>query len=313
MAELLSQGGHDNINQESLDNAVVEKYDPVASGQINSYFDHSNIIYAEVDLKFLQDGIYSRDQDAGLCLLYTTSGQWNERIDGQDLDFSLLHCPTILGLGRPVEMTTSERKGDHVKLSALYINKDFFETNCRDQEDEGLLALSDWMQSGICLERLMDCPRLGQILQQLANNPYHGKMASIYREHHLLDVLLCMADYARCEQNGLITRSKSAHDLALEVEKELKQALHMVPKVSDLAKKLGTNETKLRKSFKSVFGKSIIAYAQDLRLDASRLMLRENRFSVSEVAYRVGYSNASNFSNAYKHRFGYAPKFERDA
>jgi AraC-like DNA-binding protein len=63
----------------------------------------------------------------------------------------------------------------------------------------------------------------------------------------------------------------------------------------------------LRRLFKAVFGVPIIEYVRSRNLDAARLMLREGRFQVAEVGYRVGYSDPANFTNAYRRRFGRPP------
>ena len=55
----------------------------------------------------------------------------------------------------------------------------------------------------------------------------------------------------------------------------------------------------------------IIAYKNERRLGAARLLLKEE--SVTEVARRLGYSSIYVFSRAFKNRFGVSPsEYGRD-
>lgn len=88
------------------------------------------------------------------------------------------------------------------------------------------------------------------------------------------------------------------------------QDLGNTPSIAAIADSFGIGETTLRRAFKAEFGTTIFEYLRDQRLEAARVMLREKRLRISEIAFRVGYSDPANFTNAYKQRFGHAPKRE---
>ncbi len=72
----------------------------------------------------------------------------------------------------------------------------------------------------------------------------------------------------------------------------------------------GCGETTLRRAFKQAFGRSMLHYLRDRRMEVARQLLSERKWQVAQVAYRVGYADPANFTHAYKARFGYPPGME---
>lgn len=78
--------------------------------------------------------------------------------------------------------------------------------------------------------------------------------------------------------------------------------------LSELARKVGLNRTKLALGFKSIYGVSVQAFWRDAKLDRARQILQESETPVTEVAFSVGYSELSSFTRAFTRRFGIAPR-----
>jgi AraC-like DNA-binding protein len=60
-------------------------------------------------------------------------------------------------------------------------------------------------------------------------------------------------------------------------------------------------------------GRSVMEHVRDVRLDVAHARLKQCRppTTISEIAYSVGYRSLSDFSRAYKLRFGYSPSWTR--
>ncbi len=72
--------------------------------------------------------------------------------------------------------------------------------------------------------------------------------------------------------------------------------------------------TTMKLCFKGVYGTSIYAFIRSYRMQAAALMLAQSCDSVTEIANRVGYSNASKFACAFKQTIGLPPlKYRRKA
>jgi AraC-like DNA-binding protein len=70
----------------------------------------------------------------------------------------------------------------------------------------------------------------------------------------------------------------------------------------------GASASTLLRTFKKELGQGPLAYVRARRLDEAVLLLKSKRFTVSEVALRVGYKNFAAFSAAFRSRFGKQPR-----
>ncbi|MEI8278626.1 MAG: AraC family transcriptional regulator [Bacteroidota bacterium] len=77
--------------------------------------------------------------------------------------------------------------------------------------------------------------------------------------------------------------------------------------IKELSRKVAMNECYLKKGFKTIVGKTIHEFQQDLRITKAKEMLREQRQTVSDVAGKLGYSSISHFSTAFKKATGMKP------
>lgn len=80
------------------------------------------------------------------------------------------------------------------------------------------------------------------------------------------------------------------------------------PKLADMSKRISMSETKMSALFKQVFGDSIYNYYQRMRMEEAAFLLRESGYSVSEIGYRLGFSNLSHFSRLFKKHYDLTPK-----
>ena len=64
----------------------------------------------------------------------------------------------------------------------------------------------------------------------------------------------------------------------------------------------------LYRQIKQLTGKTPVAFLRSTRLKRAAELLKQDRFSVSEVMYMVGMSNASYFTKCFTNEFGIAPK-----
>jgi AraC-like DNA-binding protein len=97
---------------------------------------------------------------------------------------------------------------------------------------------------------------------------------------------------------------KAIYAIKLRVQSSLGEA----PAIATLAKEANMSEPKLRKLFRQTFGKSVFDYYQALRMQEAARLLKEQHLTVSEVGYRVGFTNLSHFSRVFEQHLGLKPK-----
>jgi AraC-like DNA-binding protein len=85
------------------------------------------------------------------------------------------------------------------------------------------------------------------------------------------------------------------------------------PILPTLARHLGISETQLKSGFRSLNGTTVLQYCINKRIDAARLLLNENKHSISEIADIVGYQDHSAFSRAFRRLSGCTPREWRQA
>ena len=81
-----------------------------------------------------------------------------------------------------------------------------------------------------------------------------------------------------------------------------------MPDIATLAREYAVSESKLSRDFKRAYGVSIHACVIEARLEEAARLLSSGRMSVAEVAERAGYAKHSQFSEAFRRRFGVLPK-----
>ncbi|WP_330985432.1 MULTISPECIES: AraC family transcriptional regulator [Enterobacterales] len=76
----------------------------------------------------------------------------------------------------------------------------------------------------------------------------------------------------------------------------------------DLAREAGISVSTLKSKFQIVVGQSVFTFLREQRLLRARQGLESEGWSVKQAAYYVGYQHPSNFSTAYRRKFGRSPR-----
>src|SRR5690606_39085656 len=93
-----------------------------------------------------------------------------------------------------------------------------------------------------------------------------------------------------------------------EIQSSIVSELSTPPKLPELAQRIGMSETKMKSLFKQIFGDSIYNYFQSARMQEAAFLLKNSDYSVSEIGFRLGFSNLSHFSRLFKKHYGMTPK-----
>lgn len=99
----------------------------------------------------------------------------------------------------------------------------------------------------------------------------------------------------------------SEREKIFEARRFLEQHPEQMFTIRELSRKVAMNECYLKKGFKTLTGKTINEYQQELRINKAKLLLQQEGQTVSEVAMQLGYSSISHFSTAFKKATGLKP------
>jgi AraC-like DNA-binding protein len=142
------------------------------------------------------------------------------------------------------------------------------------------------------------------IIQQIAACPYDGTLKKLFLEARFLDLFI--------EQQALLTQppyraTSRDRDTLYAIRTFLDQHYAAPPGLLALARQFGTNDFKLKKGFKELFGTTVFGYVAERRLAVAQQLLILTSQSVQEVATAVGFTNPAHFATAFRRRFGHSP------
>ena len=105
-----------------------------------------------------------------------------------------------------------------------------------------------------------------------------------------------------------MTLSDADQRLLREVNEAIEK--HMIDSdfnVTSLQEIIGIGGKQLYRKIKAMTGMTPVEYIRGIRLRKAAMMLKEGKFSVSEVMYSVGFSNSSYFSKCFSKEYGMTP------
>ncbi|WP_418602411.1 nickel-binding protein [Hwangdonia sp.] len=74
-----------------------------------------------------------------------------------------------------------------------------------------------------------------------------------------------------------------------------------------LVEQLGMSRPQIYRKITQLSGRSPVHFIRDIRLRKALALISKQKFSVSEIAYQVGYENPSYFSKCFSEKYGVAP------
>lgn len=77
--------------------------------------------------------------------------------------------------------------------------------------------------------------------------------------------------------------------------------------VENLAESLNVSRVQLYRKVKAIFNENVSDYINNFRLEQSRNMLQDSELTISEIAYKNGFSSPNYFSTVFKNKYGISP------
>lgn len=82
--------------------------------------------------------------------------------------------------------------------------------------------------------------------------------------------------------------------------------------IEDICKEVGVSRTQLHRKLKALTNKSTSIFIRDIRLIEAQKLIKKTNYSISEIAYKVGFGDPNYFSKLYSEKFNYSPSKERE-
>lgn len=124
--------------------------------------------------------------------------------------------------------------------------------------------------------------------------------------------LILLSLFAREAQSRLVVPKNKLDNrkrlMIIQIKNLILKDLSKPIKMEELVLFAGMSETYIRMYFKDVFGMSINNFFQFYRIEYAKELLTTTEASVSEVAYKLGYSHLGHFIKMFKRQYGVTPK-----
>lgn len=99
----------------------------------------------------------------------------------------------------------------------------------------------------------------------------------------------------------------SERDKVIEAREVILNRLSNPITIKELSRTVAMNESYLKKGFKAMFGKTIHEFQQFERIQKAKNIIHENKYSINEVAYMMGFNSHAHFSTSFKRITGLKP------
>jgi len=153
-------------------------------------------------------------------------------------------------------------------------------------------------------------------LLRLAHEILECRMTGIVRELFLRGKALEVLSYLADETPKIIHHFQSTvirEQLPIRMARQILEERYFEQwSLNKLAKEVGVNERKLKQGFRALLETTYHSCLQEIRLKHACRLLSSSKFSVTDIAIQVGYSNSSHFARVFRENRGNSPRSWRE-
>lgn len=163
------------------------------------------------------------------------------------------------------------------------------------QLDHGLVTQSD--------------NRVSLTLKQVIElNEEKSCLAQIKLQSLLLELLIYQIEGLQVDSDvKKISLSKNHFEKIQMVKRLIDSDLSKNYTISDLAKAVGTNNQYLKKYFKQQYGKTVMSYMTEMKMEHAKKLILMGKYRIADIARICGYKYSTHFTTAFKKYFGFVP------
>lgn len=173
---------------------------------------------------------------------------------------------------------------------------------------EFINKINEGIQARITDRHLFATSEMLTIINELLTFRYEGSLPKLFMKSKVVELL-------RLSLENISQRTAASRPLISASELKLMESVRdcILSKLdnpgtlAEIAQRAGLNQFRLKSSFKKAFGKSVIAFVHEERLNRAKAKIVETDLSMKSIAQIAGYKNLSNFATAFRKLFGYSP------
>lgn len=198
----------------------------------------------------------------------------------------------------------------HIRGINIHLRPDVVEsflTGPSSTIGQSLLKTNDWKTAWF--PRVT--PAIQALAQQMLQCPFYGAARRLYLQAKVFELLAVQIDALQADQGEkapTLALKPSTVDCIYQARAILTTQIENPPSVTELAQQVGLCDRTLRRGFRKLFGTSVIGYLTQQRLNQAAKLLRQDGYTIAEVANSVGYTHLGHFAAAFRKQFGVRPR-----
>lgn len=200
------------------------------------------------------------------------------------------------------------------RSTSIILLPGYYESRLRNQYPDDYHALRNLLES---IEGPLDIPELSSLLLKMKHYQSTGLAARVFYESTVAQAISLLAEYSQNKNLKIIESEKRI--LSKEDQYGISAALSVIDerftdpslRIDTLARAAVMSPTKFKQIFKLSTGHTVSAFILVKRMSYARLLLKEDNTEIGQIAHRVGYNKAGNFSAVFKKYHGMLPHVYR--
>jgi len=191
----------------------------------------------------------------------------------------------------------------NIEVDANYLNELF------DLSEKSPVLQSLLQNTQPLLFEQMIYPSLQKIVDEIVSESVDPTFELFYRRVKA-EELICrlLMELEKRDEQKLYALNTIDIQATYKVKEQILKHLETPPVINELAVCANMSPSKLKRLFKQIFGNSIFSYYQEFRMQEAARLLTEEKLSVSDVGYKLGFTNLSHFSRVFEEHIGMKPK-----
>lgn len=286
-----------------LDQPSQEDESRLFTGRLDTQAMSSGINVSTADIVALRDSDHAVTFPRSLSLVFSLEGRPSEVKAGESRE------KVILQPGEAALFSFSDEEETQGHYSAGHCSKSILlQLRPGMMTDEGLAAFVERQVRSSEMIMLGNNRGINALSGQLFTQKREGTIGRLLRESLALELVarvLQMIDEPDIDPD-VDTRPGDRARMA-KVRNMIIDDPGAPHSLQSLAREAGLSISGLKTKFRQVYGQPVFAFVNDVRMEAARLGIEREGWTVAQAAHFAGYNHASNFCTAYLKYFGHSP------
>ena len=200
---------------------------------------------------------------------------------------------------------------EDIEMFTVVMTKEFLKKIILNSENNSTHLLSLLEDRPFCFYETLypeQIFRISKLVHELSENANH-QFKTLFYKAVVFDILYNFLNRLVARDN--ITFHNKIHPADIEklakIQKQIFNFPNLPPSIDELAKSASMSSSKLKGLFKQIYGTSIYHYYLSIRMQEAKKLLEIDKLSISEVGYKLGYTNLSHFAQVFRKYHGVLP------